>query len=111
MNILGERLRTFANTLGGVTKLADLLGISQPRLSQFISGARDLNTKILSDLRGLGCNINWLLTGEPEEKEIKNLKNENKKLKEINYTLLDEATKFNKVAEKLGKKYAVKKKK
>lgn len=60
---IGFRLKKFAKTKGGVSKLADLLEISQPRLSQYISDKNQIDQDVLKKIGKLGCDINWLLTG------------------------------------------------
>lgn len=61
---VGQRLKKFAKLRGGVSKLAELLNISQPRLSQYISGRNQIDQDILLRIGDLGCDINWLLTGK-----------------------------------------------
>jgi transcriptional regulator with XRE-family HTH domain len=60
---LGERLRQFAKQYGGISKLAAALGISQPRLSNYLSGTREISIEIMNKLSDLGCDTNWLMTG------------------------------------------------
>lgn len=100
---IGERLREFANLQGGITELAAKLNISQPRLSQYISEARDISSEVLIMLSALGCDLTWLLTGESKntlvKKQVKKLEEENKKLKGENYRLSLEVSQLSMVAE------------
>ena len=68
---LGERLRVFTEQYGGVNKLAKALGISQPRLSNYLGGTRDMPTKLIMKLSDLGCDANWLMTGMTAEETNK----------------------------------------
>lgn len=100
---IGERLREFANKHGGITKLAGQLGLSQPRLSQYIAESRDISPEILIKLGAKGCDIGWLLTGQEREstirKQIIKLEEENQKLKGENAILSLEVSQLHKVAE------------
>lgn len=61
---LGKRLKSFADTVGGVGKLAELLGITQPNLSgSYISGKSVPGGELIARLMELGCDVQWLLTG------------------------------------------------
>ncbi len=82
--VLGERLKIFAKQKFTTLKeLADALGISPQQLNQYTSGKREPGSKILSKLLELGCDINWLLTGQKisESYKILTLENEIKNLK------------------------------
>jgi transcriptional regulator with XRE-family HTH domain len=100
---IGERLREFANKHGGITQLANRIGISQPRLSQYIAEAREISPDIFIKLNQLGCDLSWLLTGEfrdsIEKKQISKLEEENTKLKGENYRLSLEVSQLSMVAE------------
>ncbi len=68
---LGERLRQFAKEFGGISKLASELKISQPRLSNYLSGKREVSIEIMNKLSNLGCDVNWLATGMDKEETSK----------------------------------------
>ncbi|MGE5410072.1 MAG: S24 family peptidase [Clostridiales bacterium] len=60
-----KRLKKFANSsYGGVGKLAERLGITQPQLSNYTSGNREPKASFLNSLAQIGCDVNWLLTGQ-----------------------------------------------
>ncbi len=62
---IGSRIKEFAKKeYGGVGKLAVKLEISQPQLSQYISGINKPGADFLTKLAKLGADINWILTGE-----------------------------------------------
>ncbi len=61
---IGERLRQFADSKGGIVKLAIEMGISQPRLSQYISEKNDISSEVFELLVSVGCDLNWLITGK-----------------------------------------------
>lgn len=68
---LGKRLKHFSEEVGGVKKLAELLGISQPNLSgSYISGKSVPGGEMIAHLMELGCNIGWLFTGQGNVKTI-----------------------------------------
>jgi plasmid maintenance system antidote protein VapI len=63
ISTVGERLKQFAGLHGGVTALAAMLGISQPRLSNYIRGEHDIPNDLMIKLGEIGCDVNWLMTG------------------------------------------------
>lgn len=63
MNV-AKRLKLFAKTKGGVNELAGVLELTQSGFSRYTSGANLPGALILSKLAKVGCNINWLLTGQ-----------------------------------------------
>lgn len=65
---VGKRLREFAKLHGGVGKLAELLDMSIQALSgSYISGKNLPGAEVLARLMELGCDINWLLTGQTDK--------------------------------------------
>jgi|GEM_PF-1569451 len=66
METIGERLRIFANYIGNLSKLATLINMSPSSLDAYLIGRSKPGTEILQRLLKLGCNINWLLSGEGE---------------------------------------------
>lgn len=68
----GKRLKEFAKSHGGVGKLAKTLDMSIQALSgAYISGKNLPGAEILAKLNGLGCDINWLLTGSTQNVNLK----------------------------------------
>jgi hypothetical protein len=63
---IGQRLKLFAKEkFGGVGDLAEALNLSQPNLSgTYINGRSIPGGELLAKLSSLGCDINWLLTGQ-----------------------------------------------
>ena len=84
MDTIGSRLKYYAITnYGGVSKLAVALGITQPRLSQYINNSREIDLKSLQKLIHLGCDARWLLIGEKVEvHDFENITKCNKLLEE-----------------------------
>ncbi|HPN38564.1 MAG TPA: helix-turn-helix transcriptional regulator [Melioribacteraceae bacterium] len=83
--ILGERIKIFAKQRYNTLKeLATALDISPQQLNQYTTGKREPGCKILSKLLDLGCDINWLLSGNKisESYKIITLENQVKELKE-----------------------------
>jgi hypothetical protein len=68
---VGIRLKEFAKTKGGVGKLAKLLDMSINTLSGgYISGRNLSGAEVLAGLLELGCDTQWLLTGQSNPKMI-----------------------------------------
>jgi len=78
---IGKRLRKLREQLGwSQATLAKKIGFSQKAISHWEKGERDIPTKALIELKKLGVNIDWLLTGEgeplkvsPETQELVNM--------------------------------------
>ena len=67
MNI-GEKLRVFAKKkLGSVAKLAESLGMKPPSLYNYLNGVSIPGGEMLTKLKNLGCDINWLLSEDEKE--------------------------------------------
>lgn len=67
MDGFGQRLKQFATAKFGSQKgLADALGISAPRITNYVQEINQPDPDILAQLAAFDCNINWLLTGEGE---------------------------------------------
>lgn len=60
---IGIRLKEYARSKGGVSKLAEMLNISQPRLSQYISEKNQIDQEVLVSLAHLGCDLTYIFTG------------------------------------------------
>lgn len=93
LGTIGERLRQFANEVGGVTKLAELLNIKPPSLYDYLNDKSVPGGLFLRELNNLGCDINWLLTGQTIEEKGKptspDYRDKIKKLEEENRLLRD----------------------
>lgn len=94
VNTIGGRLRHFAEgKFGGISRLADALGISQPRLSHYVSDKRAIPPEVVQKLAQLGCDITWLMTGETREDLNKRFENmilqKARELREEDFKLLD----------------------
>lgn len=62
---IGERLEIFRKSnFSTKKKLAEALDISYEHLYQYLSDKKKPGSEILSKLSELGCNIDWLLTGQ-----------------------------------------------
>lgn len=65
MSTIGERLRKFGlNKYGSIKEFAIALGMSSPALQQYLSSRREPGTPILERLADIGCDLQWLITGE-----------------------------------------------
>lgn len=101
---LGNRLKEFGiKKYGNVKSFAEALGIKPPSLYNYFNDESKPGAEFIEQLMEMGCDINWLLTGESNEeatkKRIKELEEENKKLKGENYILSLEVSQLHKVAE------------
>lgn len=97
---IGQRLRDFAvKNFETIEAFAQAIDIPASSLrSIYFKGKSSPGAAILIKLLKLNCDINWLLTGATQNKTIEKLQEENNELRQVNYTLLDQATKFSKVA-------------
>lgn len=65
--MIGDRLKEFADkNFGSVNGLERALGMNRNSLSQYVYNRNTPGSNLLIKLRELGCDINWLLTGEGE---------------------------------------------
>lgn len=60
---INTRLRKIIKDAGGITAFAKRIGISQPRLSQYLNGSRDLSIEILLRIAKQGFDLTYILTG------------------------------------------------
>lgn len=64
----GDRLKVWIdNNIGTQTLAADKLGYSPSRINNYIAESSFPNQEVLWRLNALGCNINWLLSGDGEQ--------------------------------------------
>lgn len=62
---LGSRLKLWTKEYcGSLSKLSQKSGIAYPQLSRYANDAAEPGTDILRKLYEMGCDINWLLTGQ-----------------------------------------------
>jgi transcriptional regulator with XRE-family HTH domain len=67
LNSIGERIRAFAlDKYGKINDFADALGMGAPNVQSYMRGARKPGSSVLQKIQRLGCNLDWLLTGEGE---------------------------------------------
>jgi len=81
---IGQRIRVFAKRkYGTLRSLATAVGISPQQLQQYTSGNREPGSRILIKFLRIGCDINWLLSGNESINsfEIYKLEHDIKKLK------------------------------
>lgn len=91
MNI-GEKIRIFAENKGfSLAELAELLGMKPQSLQVYVSGKSNPGSEILTKLKDLGCDINWLLSDSPDpppetkqllQARLKELEEENARLRD-----------------------------
>jgi transcriptional regulator with XRE-family HTH domain len=71
------RLRYFAHLrFGSIKELATAMRVSPSTLSQYTTGKCVPGNLMQKRLRELGCDIEWLITGESVTHELKNIKSE-----------------------------------
>ncbi len=67
MNSIGERIREFAlDKYSKINDFADALGMGASNVQSYMRGARKPGSLVLQKIQRLGCNLDWLLTGEGE---------------------------------------------
>lgn len=61
----GERMRLFGETVyKSVKEFAEAVKMAPPNLQKYMNNDREPGSGVLRKLYALGCNINWLLTGQ-----------------------------------------------
>lgn len=77
-----KRFTEFCNTISDIkSDFAKKLNITPQALQKYLKGERMPLPDLLEKLNSLGCNINWLLTGEGEMiKSISNIKTKSKQI-------------------------------
>ncbi len=62
---IAQRLRQFGkNHFGSMSKLAEALDMTPQQLNDYLSGRITPGNKMQGRLREIGCDIEWLMTGE-----------------------------------------------
>lgn len=60
--MFGEKIKTFGKTqFGSVKALAEAMGMLPQQLSTYISEVKKPGFDVLAKLKGLGCDMNWLI--------------------------------------------------
>ena len=97
---IGQRLKKFAeDNFDSLAEFGREFGKERMFFTPYFNGSSLPGGKILNKLAELGCDLNWLLTGEIKTERIDELKRENEELKEKNYKLTLEVSQLFKVAE------------
>ncbi|HVZ38926.1 MAG TPA: helix-turn-helix transcriptional regulator [Candidatus Kapabacteria bacterium] len=61
----GGRMRTFGETVyNSVKEFAEAVKMAPPNLQKYMNDDREPGSGVLRKLYALGCNVNWLLTGQ-----------------------------------------------
>ncbi|MEI6846597.1 MAG: helix-turn-helix transcriptional regulator [Chlorobiaceae bacterium] len=67
MSTIGDRLRLFAlSKYNRISDFAESIGMGAPNAQAYMRGARKPGSLVLRKIQSIGCNIDWLLTGEGE---------------------------------------------
>jgi transcriptional regulator with XRE-family HTH domain len=64
MGQISQRLRDFAHKLGGPSALARALDVTPQTLNNYLNGRSVPGVRMQERLRKVGCDIEWLMTGE-----------------------------------------------
>ena len=102
MNTIADRLRAFGDAnFASIKAFALAMEMSPPALQNYLRGKSEPGTPVLLRLINLGCDINWLLTGEIEgagpcsdqekikelEEEVESLRNRITAISELSNTV------------------------
>jgi len=79
-NLVAERLKEFARRFDSLAELARLLEMEYPQqLQHYLTGRSLPGFELLVRLRNLGCDPNWLMSGETKSPSASALNEENLK--------------------------------
>lgn len=95
---------------GNINKAAIAFDMPPITLHRYTTGVNSPGMPFLLKLRELGCDINWLLTGETQDEHLKKMQDEIEELKKEKYHLLDRTKDIFKVAESIKQYSALNKK-
>ena len=101
---ISKRLRYYAHMrYGSLKELAANLGVTSSTLSQYTPGKSIPGNTMQARLREIGCDIEWLMTGEsePDHKEEVSVSQEFKRIRKEFSSLLREYNNFNKRLQKV----------
>jgi len=99
-----ERIRRFGlKKFGSIKEFAEAMDMSPSNLQAYLQNRRQPGTPILKRLSKLGCDIDWLLTGEENnDKRLKIIEEQNQRIKELeteNQILRESINKINHIAD------------
>ena len=80
-----DRIRKFGlRKFGSIKEFAKAMGMSPSNLQAYLQNRRKPGTPILKRLIQLGCDIDWLLTGEENnDKRLKIIEEQSQRIKEL----------------------------
>ena len=80
-----DRIRRFGlKKFGSIKEFAEAMGMSPSNLQAYLQNRREPGTTILKRLIELGCDMDWLLTGEENnDKRLKIIEEQSKRIKEL----------------------------
>ncbi len=101
-----ERIRRFGlKKFGSIKEFAEAMDMSPSNLQAYLQNRRQPGTPILKRLSELGCDIDWLLTGEENnDKRLKIIEEQSKRIKELeteNRILLESISRISLITEEL----------
>jgi len=103
---IGQRMRSFGETkFGSINAFARAIGMLPSSLQKYLRDEREPGTRILVRLMEQGCDIIWLLSGKSNEssqediknRRIKELEEQNQKLREGIFTSLNNSAELQKL--------------
>ena len=82
---MGDRIRKFGlEKFGSIKEFAEAMGMSPSNLQAYLQNRREPGTPILKRLTELGCDMDWLLTGEKNnDKRLKIIEEQSQRIKEL----------------------------
>lgn len=84
---IAERLKQFAESIGTKSELARKLDMSPQQLNAYISGRSKPGADIIIKLKEIGCDTDWLLTGERSEASVKQHQPAAKTIERLQYAV------------------------
>lgn len=80
-----DRIRKFGLAkFGSIKEFAEAMGMSPSNLQAYLQNRRQPGTIILKRLSELGCDIDWLLTGDNnKDKRLKIIEEQRQRIKEL----------------------------
>mgnify|MGYP001568720251 CR=1 FL=1 len=82
---MGDRIRKFGlEKFGSIKEFAEAMGMSPSNLQAYLQDRREPGTPILKRLIELGCDMDWLFTGENNnDKRLKIIEEQSQQIKEL----------------------------